>query len=104
MKIIIFFDRSKDITLQVGQCTLLSDHWYTRGLMYEVPSTLTVNELIQSMQENVSIQSDSLEVINALLRYKAFHRRSCYGYKKLQGEDIIIPSDCDDEVIEFLLM
>jgi hypothetical protein len=104
MKVVIFFDRSNVINIGVGECTILSDHWYTRGIMYEIPTTFTVNALIQCMQENVSIQSDSIDVINELLLSKTFHRRSCYGYKKIQGEDVIIPSDCDDEVVEILLL
>lgn len=105
MKMVIFFDRSNEIHKPMGECTILSDHWYTRGLMYDVPSTLTLNEFIQLMQIQVDIQSDSIDVINDLLQSKSFHRRSCYGYKQIQGSDILIPTDCEaDEIVEFLLM
>jgi hypothetical protein len=105
MKVVIFFDRSNEINIGVGECTILSDHWYTRGIMYEVPATLTLNELVQLMQENVNIQSDSIDVINELLRSKTFHRRSCYGYRPIQGTDLLVPPDIEqDEVVEFLLL
>ena len=105
--IIVFFDRMNVLNTVVGECTILTEHWYARGLKYRIPTTLVSSELIQCIQTspNVSLETDMVAEISQMFPPKALYRRSNYGYKKVLETEQLIPSDCDpEEVIEFIVL
>lgn len=107
MKVMFFFHRSSSIEDTATNYTIVSDYWFVLGVLYEIPSTFTVTDMIQCIlnSSNRSTETDNVITLQDQITKKKIYRRSQYGFKPMHDTELMIPSNCDpDEIIEFMLV
>lgn len=106
MKIIFYLNRVIEIPYS-QENQIQFDDWSVLTIRYDIPLHFTVEDTIQYINTSLhaSSKTDNVLVLTEQLTTKKIHRRSPYGFKPVQDNELMIPSNCDpDEVIEFILV